>query len=145
MLESSKLKIKKVNENAIVPKRAKKGDSGLDLFSCENYNLKPGERKLFSTGWQMEVPEGYEIQIRTRSGLAIKNGIIVCNSPGTVDSGFRQEVKVILINLSDTSYFIPIGARIAQIVVVAVNLWEPEEVEELSESDREGGFGSTGV
>jgi len=139
------LKIKKVNENAIPPKRAKQDDSGLDLFSCENYNLKPGERKLFSTGWQMEVPKGYEIQIRSRSGLAIKNGIVVANSPGTVDAGFRQEVKVILINLSDTSYFIPIGARIAQMVVAAVNLWEPEEVEALSDSDRDGGFGSSGV
>ena len=140
------LKIKKVNENAIPPKRSKQGDSGLDLFSCENCIIKPGERRLISTGFQMSVPEGYEIQIRTRSGLAIKNGIVVGNSPGTCDSNFRGEVKVILFNLGNSDFLVTIGSRVAQMVVAQVELWEPEIVEELSETDRgSSGFGSTGV
>lgn len=140
------LKIKKINENAIIPKRAKLGDSGLDLCSTEKIILVPGVPTLVSTGWQMEVPLGYEIQIRPRSGLAFKNSITVPNSPGTVDCNYRGEVKVILLNLGTSDYIVEKGAKIAQMVVATVNLCEPVEVTELSETERgDGGFGSTGV
>lgn len=143
---SNLLKIKKINENAIIPKRAKLGDSGLDLYSTEEINLIPGTPVLVGTGWQMEVPLGYEIQIRPRSGLAFKNSITVPNSPGTVDCNYRGEVKVILLNLGYSDYLVEKGAKIAQMVVAQVSLCEPIEVTELTETDRgEGGFGSTGV
>ncbi len=108
--------------------------------------LKPGERKLIPTGLQMALPEGYEAQIRPRSGLAIRSGITMLNSPGTIDADYRGEVKVIAINHSEEEFEIKHGDRIAQMVIAPVTQFPVVEVDELDETDRgDGGFGSTGV
>ena len=139
------LKLKKVNDLAILPQRAYPTDSGLDLFSVENAILKPNEAKAIDIGWQMAIPEGYEIQIRPRSGLALKN-ITVNNSPGTIDHGFSGNVKVILINLGKSDYSVSIGSKIAQMVINKIELWNPAVVANLDSTDRgANGFGSTGV
>ena len=107
--------------------------------------LKPMQRTLVPTGLFMEIPEGYEGQVRPRSGLAIKNGITVLNTPGTIDADYRGEVKIILINLSDTDFTINSGERVAQIVFAKCEQMEVVNVETLSETERgEGGFGHTG-
>ena len=108
--------------------------------------LKPMQRTLVPTGLFMEIPEGYEGQVRPRSGLAIKNGITVLNTPGTIDADYRGEVKIILINLSDTDFTINSGERVAQIVFAKCEQMEVVNVETLSETERgAGGFGHTGV
>jgi dUTP pyrophosphatase len=118
----------------------------MDLFSCDSCHLKPGERRLFPVGLQVGIPEGYEMQIRSRSGLALRSGISVLNSPGTVDSGYRGELGVILINHSPNEYFIQEGDKIAQAVISQVERAVLKEVNELSQTSRgEGGFGSTGL
>jgi len=140
-----KLKIKKLNPEAIIPAYQTKEAAGFDLHSIENVILKPGERKLIGTGLAFEIEYGYEVQIRPRSGLAYKHGITVLNSPGTIDSDYRGEIKVLLINHSDEEFEIKKGDRIAQAVVAPVIQAEIVEVEELSSTERgEGGFGSTG-
>ena len=107
--------------------------------------LKPMQRILVPTGLFMEIPEGYEGQVRPRSGLAIKHGITVLNTPGTIDADYRGEVKIILINLSDTDFVINSGERVAQIVFAKCEQMEVVNVETLSETERgEGGFGHTG-
>jgi dUTP pyrophosphatase len=107
--------------------------------------LKPMQRTLVPTGLFMEIPEGYEGQVRPRSGLAIKNGITVLNTPGTIDADYRGEVKIILINLSDTDFTINSGERVAQIVFAKCEQMEVVNVETLSETERgAGGFGHTG-
>lgn len=108
--------------------------------------LNPGERKLIPTGLQMALPEGYEAQIRPRSGLAIRNGITMLNAPGTIDADYRGEVKVIAINHGEEDFEISHGDRIAQMVIAPVTQFPVVEVDELDETDRgDGGFGSTGV
>jgi dUTP pyrophosphatase len=140
-----KLKIKKLNPEAIIPAYQTKEAAGFDLHSIENVILKPGERKLIGTGLAFEIEYGYEVQIRPRSGLAYKHGITVLNSPGTIDSDYRGEIKVLLINHSNEEFEIKKGDRIAQAVVAPVIQAEIVEVEELSSTKRgEGGFGSTG-
>ena len=107
--------------------------------------LKPMQRTLVPTGLFMEIPEGYEGQVRPRSGLAIKHGITVLNTPGTIDADYRGEVKIILINLSDTDFIINSGERVAQIVFAKCEQMEVVNVETLSETERgEGGYGSSG-
>lgn len=107
--------------------------------------LKPLQRALIPTGLFMEIPEGYEGQVRPRSGLAIKNGITVLNTPGTIDADYRGEVKIILINLSDTDFTINSGERVAQIIFAKCEQMEITDVEILSETERgTGGFGHTG-
>jgi dUTP pyrophosphatase len=139
------VKIKKIKPNAIVPSYSKPGDAGVDLCSTEEYSVKPGERVLVSTGLQMAIPEGYEGQVRPRSGLALKNGISICNTPGTVDSGYRGEVGVILINLGHDVFKIDKGMRIAQMVFNKIEVAKFEETETLDETARgAGGFGHTG-
>ena len=121
--------------------------AGMDLraFTDADIVLKPFERKLIPTGLYIELPDGYEAQIRPRSGLAIKNGITVLNSPGTIDADYRGEIKVILINLSDTDFTIKSGDRICQMVIAKHEKAEFIEVEEISETERgAGGFGHTG-
>jgi len=147
--ESNKIKTKFINKSENEnPTYAKEGDSGFDLRANEGGTLKSLERKLVSTGLYFELQEGYELQIRPRSGLAYKNGITVLNSPGTVDTGYRGEIKVLLVNLSDEDFTWDIGERIAQGVItsrVSTDFGELEEVKELTESERGlGGFGSTG-
>lgn len=140
-----KVKITKIKENAIVPKYAHEGDAGVDLYSTEDYVLKPGERVLVSTGIKIALPIGHEAQIRPKSGLALKHGISVVNTPGTVDAGYRGEVGVITINLGQEEFKIEKGKKIAQMVINQIEEAEFEEVDELDETSRnEGGFGSTG-
>ena len=118
----------------------------MDVVAAENLILRPGMRHAVATGFAMAIPEGFEIQVRPRSGLALKKGIMVPNTPGTVDSDYRGEVKVILLNLSEDNFSIQRGDRIAQLVLAPVTLAQWNEVSELDETERgEDGFGSTGV
>lgn len=122
--------------------------AGMDIRAAleKSITLKPGERTLVPTGLQMAIPEGYEAQIRPRSGLAIRNGITMLNSPGTIDSDYRGEIKVIAINHSDEDFTIEHGDRVAQMVIAPVIQFPVKEVDDLDSTDRgEGGFGSTGV
>ena len=119
-------------------------DAGLDLHAAEDAILEPGVPRAVSTGLTIEVPPGYEAQVRPRSGLALKHAITVPNAPGTIDPGYRGEVKVILLNLGSQSYRIHPGDRVAQLIVARYEAVEWEETE-LSDSRRgEGGFGSSG-
>lgn len=140
------LKIKKINDKAIIPNYAHEGDAGLDLYAVKELILKPGERGLVHTGIQIELPKNTEAQIRPRSGLALKNGITTLNSPGTIDEGYRGEIGVILINHSNVVFKIEQGMKIAQMVVKPIVKVDIIETEELSNSERnEKGFGSSGV
>ena len=124
------------------------GAAGADICANnpEPIQLQPGERQLVPTGLSMAIPEGWEVQIRPRSGLAWKHGISLVNTPGTIDSDYRGEIKVILINLSDDPFEISRGDRIAQMVVAPAIQCQFEEVSSLDASDRgDGGFGHTGV
>ena len=139
------LKIKKLDNEAIIPNYQTKGAAGFDLHSIEDVLLNPGERKLIKTGLAFEIEDGYEVQIRPRSGLAYKYGITVLNSPGTIDSDYRGEIKVLLINHSNEAFNIKKGDRIAQGVlakVIEANIIEVKELNVTSRGDR--GFGSTG-
>ena len=120
--------------------------AGFDVHSAENITLEPGMRKLVATGFAVALPDGWEMQVRPRSGLAFKNGLTVLNSPGTIDADYRGEVKVLLLNTSDEAFEIERGMRIAQLVITEVKPVSFKEVLELSETNRgAGGFGSTGV
>ncbi|MGI6307874.1 MAG: dUTP diphosphatase [Dethiobacteria bacterium] len=134
-------------EDLPLPGYATKHSAGIDLFAAVEGRtlLNPGEIKLIPTGLALAIPPGYEGQVRPRSGLAIKHGVTVLNSPGTIDADYRGEIKVILINLGDNPYFIQRGERIAQLVIQALVRIEWQEVEELPLSGRDaGGFGHTG-
>ncbi|EDM24085.1 dUTP diphosphatase [Caminibacter mediatlanticus] len=140
-----KLKVKKLKDDAILPKYQTDEAAGFDLHSIENVVIKVGERKLISTGLAFEIEKGFEAQIRPRSGLAFKYGITVLNSPGTIDSDYRGEIKVLLINLGEEDFEIKKGDRISQVVIAPVIQAEIIEVEILSNTQRgSGGFGSTG-
>ena len=139
------IKIKRLHPDTIVPIYAKPGESGMDLCSYVDHDLGPGERKLFPTGLKVEIPKGYEMQIRPRSGNALKHGITVLNTPGTVDSGYRGEVGVILYNSSKEKFRINKGDKIAQGVIAEVLEAKIQIADELSDTVRgAGGFGSTG-
>jgi dUTP pyrophosphatase len=141
-----KLLIKKLQKNIILPEYKTDGSSGMDLMANVEQTVKilPGEKKIISTGIMLAIPEQYEIQIRPRSGLAAKNGISVLNTPGTIDSDYRGEIKIILINLGKNIFEIKKNDRIAQMIVCPIIKVELEEVESLPETVRgEGGFGST--
>jgi dUTP pyrophosphatase len=151
----SKVKFKRLNPKAIVPSYAKDGDAGMDLFTpadgASPIHIYPGERKLVKTGLAIELQPGFEGQVRAKSGRALKEGLQVLNSPGTIDAGYRGEVGAILYNSNPPGHgkppitILPEQA-IAQLVVAAVERAEVEVVDELSESDRgAGGFGSTGL
>ncbi len=128
-----------------VPKYATEDSAGLDIASAEELTLEPGARHAVATGFSIEIPAGYEVQVRPRSGLAIRNGITCLNTPGTIDSDYRGEVKVILINLGAEPFEVRRGERIAQLVPAAVLRATFEEVLQLSDTARGGGgFGSTG-
>lgn len=137
-----------VKKGAIVPEYKTAGAAGADVcaFLEESVTLATGKRVLVPTGLSFEIPEGYEIQVRPRSGLAFKNGVTVLNTPGTIDSDYRGELKILLVNHGDADFVINSGDRIAQIVVAPVTLGIFTEASELSETERgAGGFGSTGV
>jgi dUTP pyrophosphatase len=141
-----KIEIKKLHENTILPQYQTVQSAGFDLVSIENITIKPNQRILIGTGLAMAIEDGFELQIRPRSGLAYKNGITVLNSPGTIDSDYRGEIKVLLINHSEDDFNIKSGDRIAQAVVQKVYQASFEIVEELDQTVRgSGGFGSTGV
>jgi dUTP pyrophosphatase len=139
--------VKNISNNPL-PEYKTSGASGMDVraFLQEPIIIKPGERKLVPTGLFFDLPENLEIQVRSRSGLAINSGIAVLNSPGTVDADYKGEVKVILINLGDKDFEINNGDRIAQLVFSEVNKVRLKEVELISSSPRDNnGFGSTGI
>lgn len=128
-----------------LPAYATAGAAGMDVLSAESVTIRPGQRHAVATGLAVAIPENYEIQVRPRSGLAFKHGITVPNTPGTIDSDYRGELKVILINHGPDDFAIARGDRIAQLVLAPVTQAKWEEVEELDETNRgEGGFGSTG-
>ena len=142
------MKVKVVNSSAFaLPEYQTPLSAGLDIRAnlSDSITLSPLERAMVPTGLFVELPEGYEMQIRPRSGLAAKHGITVLNSPGTIDADYRGEIKVILVNLSNTPFTIEPGERIAQMIVVRYEQVEWQAVESLSETERgAGGFGSTG-
>ncbi|GAA0740425.1 dUTP diphosphatase [Clostridium oceanicum] len=140
------LKIKKLNEEAIIPKYAHDSDAGMDLYSVENKTINVGETILVKTGIAIELPENTEAQVRPRSGLALKHSITVLNTPGTIDEGYRGEIAVILINHGKKPFDIEKGMRIAQMVIKPVLKVKVTEALDLTSSDRNaGGFGSTGL
>ncbi len=129
-----------------LPGRATEGSAGFDIASAEDGVLQPMERKLFGTGFAVAIPEGWEIQIRPRSGLAYKHGITLPNTPATIDSDYRGELKIALVNLGAEPFTVERGMRIGQLVVARVPVATFREVTELPPSGRgEGGFGSTGA
>ena len=143
-----KILIKRLSKEVPLPKYETSGSSGMDLAAYINnsINLESGKSQIIPTGISVAIPEGFEIQIRPRSGLAAKNKISVLNTPGTIDADYRGEIKVILINLSDKTFVIEKGLRIAQMVVCPIIQARLEEVDELNQTIRgEGGFGSTGT
>lgn len=142
-----KLLIKKLDKNINLPQYKTEYSSGMDLIANINETIiiQPGKKSIIPTGIAISVPLGYEVQIRPRSGLAAINGIGVLNSPGTIDADYRGEIKVILINLGDSSFKINKNDRIAQMILCPIAKVEFEEVDELPDTKRgEGGFGSTG-
>jgi dUTP pyrophosphatase len=142
----STLKVRRLSPAAVMPAYAHPGDVGLDLYSAVSARLEPGESRLIGTGLSIELPPNTEGNVRPRSGLALKHGITVLNSPGTIDGGYRGEVGVILINHGRTGFDVQPGMKIAQLVVAPCLRVEVQEVADLAGSSRgEGGFGSTGV
>jgi|SRR3989344_3437408 len=140
------IKIKKLHSEAITPKYAHQGDAGMDIYSVEELIIPSKERGLVKTGLSFEIPEGYEIQVRPKSGLALNHGLTILNTPGTIDSGYRGEICVIIFNSSAKDYQVKKSEKIAQIVLKKVESMDIEEVNELSDSSRgQGGFGSTGI
>ena len=140
------LPIQRLREDAVVPARAYSGDAGLDLSACERVELGPGERVLVGTGLAVAIPEGYAGFVQPRSGLAARHGITVVNSPGLVDSGYRGELRVVLLNTDQTiAFHVKPGERIAQLLLVPIATASPMQADALDETARsEGGFGSSG-
>jgi dUTP pyrophosphatase len=140
------VEVKKVHDGAVVPEHAYEGDAGLDLSACERVELAPGERALVKTGVAVAIPRGYAGYVQPRSGLAAKHGISIVNTPGLVDSGYRGELLVNLVNHDPAATFvIEPGMRIAQLVILPVPPVRLVEVDELPASARgDGGFGSSG-
>ncbi|MFM7602015.1 MAG: dUTP diphosphatase [Pseudanabaena sp.] len=144
-MQTVEIKFQKLHPEAIIPSYAHIGDAGADVYSVAEVTLQPQQRVAIPTGLAVDIPIGYEIQVRPKSGLALKHGITVLNSPGTVDAGYRGEIQVIVINLGTEAYTFAKGQKIAQLVLKPVI--QALYVEgELGTSDRGvGGFGSTGL
>ena len=144
----TKILIKRLSKDVSLPKYETSGSSGMDLAAdiVTSIVINPGKTAIIPTGLAVSIPDGFEIQIRPRSGLAAKMNITVLNTPGTIDADYRGEIKVILINLSDKVFVVDKGLRIAQMVVCPIIQAQLEEVDELNNTDRgKGGFGSTGT
>jgi len=140
------LRFKKVHPEAVLPAYAHPSDAGMDVRSVEDLVIPVGGRALVHTGLVMMLPPLYEAQVRPRSGLALKHGITVLNAPGTIDSGYRGEVGVILVNLGQEAFPVRKGDKIAQIVIAPVTQPEIVETDQIEDTDRgTGGFGSTGL
>ena len=138
--------IRRLSPTAVLPAYAHPGDAGLDLYADAAVSLEPGESKLVATGISIELPPDTEAQVRPRSGLALKHGISVLNTPGTIDHGYRGEIGVILINHGSTRFDVRPGMKIAQMVIAPCLTVKVEETSELSGTSRgQGGFGSTGA
>ncbi|MEC9066904.1 MAG: dUTP diphosphatase [Pseudomonadota bacterium] len=147
MTDTIPVKIKRLphGEGLDLPRYATQGAAGMDVVAAEDVTLPPGARHAVATGLALAIPPGYEIQVRPRSGLALKHGISVPNAPGTIDSDYRGELKVILINHGSEAFAIARGERVAQLVLAPVTRAGWEEVDDLDETARgAGGFGSTG-
>ena len=146
-----KVYIKKVHPNAVIPKYQSQGAAGFDFHAClddetDVYVIGPKEQQIVKTGLSVAVPDGFELQIRPRSGLAAKHMITVTNSPGTIDSDYRGEIMVILYNLGDDAFIVANGDRIAQGVLSPILVVDFEETKSLDDTERgEGGFGHTGT
>jgi dUTP diphosphatase len=138
--------VTKLNADAILPTRAHEGDAGLDLYACESAHIGPGERWSVGTGVGVEIPDGHAGLVLPRSGLARDHGIALVNSPGLIDSGYRGELRVLLLNTDPAETFrVQAGDRIAQLLLVPIALPTPVAVEALADSARAtGGFGSSG-
>jgi dUTP pyrophosphatase len=143
----TELPVARLRDDALLPAQAYEGDAGLDLAACERAELEPGERALVGTGVAVAIPDGYAGLVLPRSGLAARHGITIVNAPGLIDSGYRGELKVILLNTDARERFvIEPGMRIAQLVLVEAASVRLLEVDELPESERgAAGFGSSGV
>lgn len=141
------IKVERLNKDIELPKYQHYGeDAGLDLHAAEELTIKSGEYELIKTGLKIAVPKGYAAFVYPRSGLALKNGVTVLNADGVIDSGYRGEIAVILINHGREDFKINLNDRIAQLIIQKVNIIEWKEVDSLSESQRgDGGFGHTGV
>ncbi len=141
------LPIKRLREDAVVPERAYEGDAGLDLAACERVELGPGERAVVGTGLAVAIPEGYAGFVQPRSGLADRHGISIVNAPGLIDSGYRGEIKVILLNTDrSTPFVVEYGMRIAQLVVLPVPALALIETDDLPATERGvRGHGSSGT
>jgi dUTP pyrophosphatase len=139
------LKVCRLRPEAVIPERAYSGDAGLDLAACERLELAPGERATVGTGLAVAIPAGYAGFVQPRSGLAARHGIALVNSPGLIDSGYRGELRIVVLNTDrDSSFTIELGMRIAQLVIMRLPEVELVEVEELPASDRGvRGFGSS--
>lgn len=134
-----------LSEGATLPQYQTSGAAGMDLCSAETFTLAPMERRLVKTGLRLAIPDGYEAQVRPRSGMALKKGVGMVNSPGTIDSDYRGDLGIILINFGSEAVEISQGDRIGQLVIAPVARAEIQVVEVLDETERgEGGFGSTG-
>ena len=143
-----KILIKRLSKEVSLPKYETSGSSGMDLSANidAKINIEPGKTAIIPTGLALSIPKGFEVQIRPRSGLAAKQKISVLNTPGTIDSDYRGEIKVILINLGQEPFKVEKGLRIAQMVVCPVVQAQLKEVDDLNETKRgKGGFGSTGT
>jgi dUTP pyrophosphatase len=139
-----KIKVKKTHPDAILPEYAHEGDVGMDMYSVEEYVLKPGERKIFNCGFALEFENGYAAIVKDKSGPSMKGGVHTMG--GVFDAGYRGEYNVNLINLGQEDYVIEKGQKISQLIIYPVAIAELEETEELSETTRgEGRFGSTGI
>ena len=140
------LRFKRIHPDAILPAYAHASDAGMDVRSVADLLIPPGGRALVPTGLVAIIPPMYEIQVRPRSGLALKHGVTVLNTPGTIDSGYRGEIGVILANCGDEDFPVAKGDKVAQLVFAPVVQPEIEETDTIDETDRgAGGFGSTGV
>lgn len=140
-----KMKIKKLHQDAVIPSYQSQGAAGFDFHAIEDLVLKPGQRGLVGTGLAVAIEKNYELQVRPRSGLALKHGISLVNTPGTIDSDYRGEVKIILINHGQEDFTITKGERIAQGVINEIYQAKIEVVKDLDSTERgENGFGSTG-
>ncbi|MFH1637802.1 MAG: dUTP diphosphatase [Candidatus Woesearchaeota archaeon] len=141
-----KVKIHKMSDKAVLPQYQTDESAGVDLHAAESCIVKKGERRLISTGLRFALPKGYEGHVRPRSGLAVKHGISVLNTPGTLDSDYRGELMVLLINHGEKDFKVEQGDRIAQLILTKYEKMELEEDDNLEDTKRgKGGFGSTGV
>jgi dUTP pyrophosphatase len=141
-----KLSFKLIHKDAVLPEYAHHGDAGMDVRSVDDVDIPARSRALVHTGLVANIPFGYELQVRPRSGLALKKGVTVLNTPGTVDCGYRGEIGVILANFGEETFSVRKGDKIAQMVFAPVTIAEISESSEVDETDRgAGGFGSTGV